>query len=130
MAVFDDRVRELLDGKNFAVVATLDANGAPHTSVVWIGREDDTVVFSSTVGRKKVRNLIRDGRVSLTVWDAANPYHTVDVVGVAQIEPDPAKDLPKRLSHKYLEQDPPLEEAGVERVIVRVIPSKVTGFSV
>ncbi|MGX5181845.1 PPOX class F420-dependent oxidoreductase [Streptomyces avermitilis] len=68
---FDDSVRTLLDGKNFAGVATLGPDGAPQNSVVWIKREGDTVLFSSTAGRQKVRNLRRDPRISLSVFDLA-----------------------------------------------------------
>jgi predicted pyridoxine 5'-phosphate oxidase superfamily flavin-nucleotide-binding protein len=42
----DEATRELLDGRNFATVATVNADGAPHTSVVWVARDGDTVVFS------------------------------------------------------------------------------------
>jgi len=53
--VFDEATRELLDGKNFATVATLNPDGGPQTSVVWILREGDTVVFSTTRARRKTR---------------------------------------------------------------------------
>ena len=43
MAIFDDSTLALLDGPNFAVVATLTAGGAPHTSTVWYLRDGDTV---------------------------------------------------------------------------------------
>jgi len=99
---FDDSVRTLLDGKNLASVATLGPDGAPRNSVVWIKREGDTVLFSSTVGRQKVRNLHRDPRSSLSVFDLANPYTSVEIRGTAEILPDDAKRLPYELSHKYL----------------------------
>ncbi|MEU4873517.1 PPOX class F420-dependent oxidoreductase [Streptomyces sp. NPDC021608] len=126
---FAEPVRALLDGKNFASVATLGPGGAPHNSVVWIKREDDTVVFSSTDGRQKVRNLRRDARVSLSVFDLANPYTSVEIRGVAEILPDPGKRLPHELSHKYLGIDPPAEKDDEVRVIIRVVPQKIVGFS-
>ncbi|MFG2962635.1 MULTISPECIES: pyridoxamine 5'-phosphate oxidase family protein [unclassified Streptomyces] len=64
--------------------------------MVWFRREGDTVLFSSTDGRQKVRNLRRDPRVSLTVFDLANPYHS------AEILPDDSRRLPYELAHKYL----------------------------
>jgi hypothetical protein len=48
---FDDTTRQLVDGRNFAVVATLNPDGSPQTSVVWVGLDDDAVVFSSTANR-------------------------------------------------------------------------------
>jgi PPOX class probable F420-dependent enzyme len=103
----DDDTRSLLDGKNFAAVATLNEDGSPHTSVVWIARDGDTVLFSTTAGRRKGRNLARDPRISLTVIDAQNPYHSVDIRGTAELIADPDKSLPRRLSHKYLDFDGP-----------------------
>ncbi|PSJ28578.1 PPOX class F420-dependent oxidoreductase [Streptosporangium nondiastaticum] len=126
---FSDETRKLLDGKNFATVATLNRDGGPQTSVVWIARDGDTVLFSTTAGRLKARNLARDPRVSLTVYDTDNPYHSVDISGTAELVEDPEKSLPRRLSQKYLGEDPPVESDEVVRLIVRIAPQKVTGFS-
>ncbi|MCX4909588.1 PPOX class F420-dependent oxidoreductase [Streptomyces sp. NBC_00878] len=126
---FDDSVRALLDGKNFASVATLGPGGAPQNSVVWFKREGDTLLFSSTDGRQKVRNLRRDPRVSLSVFDLANPYTSVEIRGTAEVLPDKDKRLPYELSHKYLGIDPPAEKDDEVRVIVRVVPERIVGFS-
>jgi PPOX class probable F420-dependent enzyme len=128
VAEFDQRTRALLDGTNFATVATLDPDGGPHTSVVWITRDADVVLFSTTAGRKKARNLARDPRISLTVFDTGNPYQTVDIQGTAELTEDPDKSLPRLLSQKYLGEDPPAEPPEVLRLIVRVTPHRVTGF--
>ena len=127
---FTDSVRALLDGKNFASVATLGPDGAPQNSVVWIKREGDTVLFSSTDGRQKVRNLRRDPRVSLSVFDLADPYTSVEIRGTAEILPYENKRLPYELSHKYLGIDPPAEKDDEVRVIIRVTPHRIVGFSV
>lgn len=130
MPILDDSVRALLDGKNFASVATLGPDGAPQNSVVWIKREGDTVLFSSLQDRQKVRNLRHDPRVSLSVFDLANPYASAEIRGTAEILPDPDKRLPHELSHKYLGVDPPGERDDQMRVIVRVVPRKIVGFKV
>ncbi|MGW8748126.1 PPOX class F420-dependent oxidoreductase [Streptomyces sp. WAC 04229] len=126
---FDEPVRALLDGKNFASVATLGPDGAPQNSVVWIKREGDTVLFSSVDGRQKVRNLRRDPRISLSVYDLANPYTSVEIRGTAEVVPDEGKRLPRDLSHKYLGIDPPAEKDEETRVIIRVVPRKIVSFS-
>ncbi|MEU3335920.1 PPOX class F420-dependent oxidoreductase [Streptomyces sp. NPDC006668] len=126
---FTAPVRALLDGRNFAGVATLAPDGSPQNSVVWIKREGDTVLFSSAEHRQKVRNLRRDPRVSLSVFDLADPYTSVEIRGTAEILPDEGKRLPYELSHKYLGIDPPAEKDDEVRVIVRVVPRKIIGFS-
>lgn len=126
---FDDTTRQLVDGTNFAVLATLNPDGSPQTSVIWIGLDGDAVVFSSRADRKKTRNVQRDPRVSLTVIDATDPYRTVEIRGKAEVFDDPERELGRRLSHKYVGEDPPAEPPEVKRVIVRVVPEKVISFS-
>jgi PPOX class probable F420-dependent enzyme len=126
--VFDEATRRLLDDKNFATVATLNPDGGPQTSVVWILREGDTVVFSATAARQKARNLARDPRISMTVFEAANPYHSVEIRGTAELTEDPGKSLPRAVSHKYLGQDPQPEPDEVTRLIIRVIPERINTF--
>ncbi|UMP05553.1 PPOX class F420-dependent oxidoreductase [Amycolatopsis sp. EV170708-02-1] len=120
-------VRALVDGKNFATVATLDADGGPQTSIVWVGLDDGDLVFSATEDRLKVRNLRRDPRASVSITDAENPYRHTQLRGTVTITPDPGKTLPKTLSHKYLGQDPPPEGDDVERVIVRLRVERIAG---
>lgn len=126
---FDESTRAILDGKNFATVATVGPGGMPHASVVWFARRDDTIRFSITTGRQKARNLARDPRISLAVYDRENPYSSVEIRGTAELSPDPTKELPRELSHKYLGTEPP--QAGVDevRLVVTITPHKVLTFS-
>lgn len=125
----DETVRRILDGKNFATVATVRPDGSPQSSVVWVKREDDTVLFSTTAGRQKTRNLTKDPRVSISIFDIENPYMSVEIRGIAELIVDEGKRLPRELSHKYLGEDPPREEPDEIRLIVRVTPQKVIRFS-
>ena len=127
---FDEETRKLLDGRNFATVATLNADGGPQTSVVWIARFGNAVLFSTTAGRRKARNLARDPRISRTVFDTENPYQSVSIRGTAELIEDWNRSLPRTLSRKYLGEDPPAESDTERRLIVRVTPQKITGFSV
>jgi PPOX class probable F420-dependent enzyme len=128
--VLDETTRKLLDGKNFATVATVNPDGGPQSSVVWILRDGDTVLFSAISTRRKVLNLTRDPRISMTVFDAADPYQSVELRGTAELTGDPGKSLPRALSQKYLGEDPPPEPDEVSRVIVRVIPERINAFGV
>ena len=125
----DEGIRTLLDDTNFASVATIGPDAGPQSSVVWIHREDNQVVFSALRHRQKVRNLERDSRVSVTVFDHNNPYHSVEIRGRAEIQPDPGNALGNRLSHKYLGEDAPDDPPGSERVLVRITPLRINKFS-
>jgi PPOX class probable F420-dependent enzyme len=127
---FDDATRRLLDGKNFATLSTIGPNGAPQSSVIWVQREGDTLLFSTTTQRQKARNLARDPRLSLSIFDIADPYEYVEIRGKAELIDDPDKTFRAGLSQRYLGEDPPPEPPELRRVIVRVMPEKVNHVSV
>ena len=78
----------------------------------------------------RVYVINRTGGNSVTVFDASNPYQSVEIRGTAELIEDPDKELPKLLSHKYLGIEPPDESPKETRLIVRVIPERVVHFSV
>ena len=97
----NDAVRKLLDEPNYAVLGTINPDGSPQTSLVWIGRDGDDVVISTAAGRRKERNIRRDPRVSLSVWDRADPERYAEIRGQAAIHPDPGRELAVELAEKY-----------------------------
>lgn len=124
MTELPELARELVDGRNFAVVATVQPDGAPQSSVVWIRRDGDDVLFSTAKGRRKTANLSADARVSVLVTDATSAYRYVEIRGRAEITDDPTAALINELAHKYTGaafEVPP----GQQRVIVRVRPEHV-----
>jgi len=118
-------VRALFDARNFASLATINPDGSPQSSVVWVLRDGDDLLFSALVDRKKARNVVRDPRVSVTIHDAGNPYTSAEVRGTAVVSADPAKELPLALSRKYLGVEPPHEPDDRTRVVIRVTPTTV-----
>jgi PPOX class probable F420-dependent enzyme len=124
---FNEATKSLIDGKTFPILATLNPDGAPQTSVLWSKREGDTLVFSTARGRRKELNLRRDGRVSLSIFDPENPYNYVEIRGTVEITEEGGRELINELSHKYLDKEYPAEDESVVRVVVRVTPTKITG---
>ena len=78
---FNEATKALFDGKNFPVIATINADGSAQTSVVWAKRDGDAVLFATVRGRLKERKDFRT--------------------------------------------EPP----EVVRVVVRVVPEKITGYA-
>ncbi len=74
-------LRQFLEAPNLATVATLDERGAPHATVVWFDLEGDRVLVNTRLGRAKERNLARDPRVAVAVFDADDPYRSVQLRG-------------------------------------------------
>ncbi|WP_433222428.1 PPOX class F420-dependent oxidoreductase [Microtetraspora malaysiensis] len=120
-----DGVRELFDGKNFATVVSLNPDGAPQASVVWVRTDGDDILFSTVKGRRKHRNFERDPRVTIVVIDPANPYRYVEVRGVAEMEDDRSGALIEELSLKYAGRSWEEPHPESERVIVHIKPQKV-----
>jgi PPOX class probable F420-dependent enzyme len=125
---FSDETLRLLDGRNYAVLATVNADGSPHTSAMWIGRDGSDLLFSTAEGRVKYRNILRDPRVSVTVLEIANPENYVELRGRASISPDPVRQMHIDLADKY-GKDPGEPVPGQVRVVVRVAVEKATGYA-
>jgi PPOX class probable F420-dependent enzyme len=101
MVRLTDKVRALFDGTNFAVLSTLEPDGSPHSTVVWVKRDGDDILFALPKSRRKTANLNRDSRAAVVIFDAASPYESVQVQGTASLEDDPNGALIDELSHKY-----------------------------
>ncbi|MEW9554455.1 PPOX class F420-dependent oxidoreductase [Nonomuraea sp. NPDC050783] len=124
MAELPLEARKLLDAPNHAVVTSLNADGSPQSSVVWVRTDGDDVLFSTVKGRVKPRNFARDPRTSLLVIDPDEPDRYVEVRGMVTITPDPEGALIKELAQKY--QGTSWEDKpGTERLIVRIRPERV-----
>src|ERR1700678_3433050 len=130
MAVsLSEPVRRLADGRNYAALATVNPDGSPQTSVVWVGRDGDDLLFSTVEGRVKHRNMVRDPRVSVTVIDATDPENYVELRGIASMTPDAGRRFDTGLSWKYDGKDPGEDRPGAVRVVVRVEVLKSAGYA-
>lgn len=95
-------IRTLLDGANFAHLATLMADGSPQSVPVWVGREDDRVLICTGESSLKARNTQRDPRVALSVIDFRDPYQEAQLRGrVVERRPDRDLKYMDPISHKY-----------------------------
>jgi PPOX class probable F420-dependent enzyme len=119
----------LIDGRNYAVLATVNADGSPQTSVMWVGRDGNDLLFSTVEGRRKHRNMVRDPRVSVTVIDSADPESYVELRGTASMTPDTGRQFDTQLSWKYDGRDPGEDRPGAVRVVVRVEVLKAAGYA-
>jgi PPOX class probable F420-dependent enzyme len=124
-----DATRRLLDGRNFSVLATVNPDGSPQSSVMWLGRDGDDVLFSTVAGRRKHRNMLRDPRISVAVWDAEDPYSYVELRGRVTITEDIGRRVDTKLSWKYDGKDPDADAPGAVRVVVRLVVDKATGYA-
>ncbi|MYV38833.1 TIGR03618 family F420-dependent PPOX class oxidoreductase [Streptomyces sp. SID1328] len=130
-AALSDRLKSLLDTPVFIVLGTLQPDGSPQMSPVWVKRDGDDVLISTTVGRRKEKNLRRDPRVTVVVMDPENPYEYAEIRGTAELTTEGGQALIDELSLKYTGKKyaefNPASANDAERVVVRITPRKVVG---
>ncbi|GIM93467.1 PPOX class F420-dependent enzyme [Paractinoplanes toevensis] len=113
-----------MDGNTFAVLSTINADGSPQSTVVWVRRDGDDVLFSTIRGRVKTRNMERDHRVSLCAYDPADPYVYFTVEGTVALVEEGGDALIDELSRKY-DGKPWIPTPGAVRVVGRLTPTRV-----
>jgi PPOX class probable F420-dependent enzyme len=103
MAELPDSVRALLGRANFAHVATVLPNGAPHSVPVWIALEGDRIAFFTQERSRKARNLAADPRIAISIVDHEDPYEMAQIRGrvVETVGGEEALAIMDRMSLRY-----------------------------
>ncbi|HWS80138.1 MAG TPA: TIGR03618 family F420-dependent PPOX class oxidoreductase [Rubrobacter sp.] len=116
-------VLELARGQNFAALTTLLPGGHPQTQVMWVDANERHLLINTELHRQKFRNVERDPRVTVTIWDVEDPYRFVEVRGevVEKIKGQEAREHIDELSHKYRGK-PYQTQIQSERVVLRIVP--------
>ncbi|AZM54006.1 PPOX class F420-dependent oxidoreductase [Streptomyces sp. WAC 01529] len=130
-AALSDQLKALLDAPSFITVATIQPDGSPQLSPVWVKRDGDDVLFSTTIGRRKEKNLRRDPRVTVLLQPFDAPYTYAEIRGTAQLTTEGGQELIDELSLKYTGKKyaefNPASKDDAPRVVVRVSARKVVG---
>ena len=116
-------VLELARGQNFAAITTLLPSGHPQTQVMWVDADGRHLLINTEVHRQKFRNVERDPRVTLMIWDKEDPYRFVEVRGqvVEKVRGPEARQHIDKLSQKYRGR-PHQTLIRSERVVLRIAP--------
>lgn len=133
MTQLSDEVREAITAGRLGHLVTIDPDGGPQASVVWIGLDGDEIVVGHLMGGRKVTNIARDPRVALTVEaDGENPVGMANyllVHGRARLDEGGAPELLQRLAEVYVGPGvrfPPMDEPPPGHVI-RITPTRIGG---
>ncbi|MEU1800107.1 PPOX class F420-dependent oxidoreductase [Streptomyces sp. NPDC019937] len=126
-----DDLKRVLDTRVFVIIGTTQPDGSPQLSPVWVKRDGDELLFSTTMGRRKQKNIERDPRVTVLVQPADSPYTYAEIRGTASYTTEGGQDLIDELSlkyagKKYAEFNPAADQDS-ERIVVRIAPRKVVG---
>jgi PPOX class probable F420-dependent enzyme len=118
---------DLLKKPAFANLATLNADGSPQVTPVWVDFDGKHVLVNTARGRVKTRNLAREPRVALSIADPENPYRYLGIQGrVVEMTEAGGDTHIDAMAKKYLGKDSyPYRAPGEVRVIVKIAPEKV-----
>jgi PPOX class probable F420-dependent enzyme len=127
MASIPEGYKDILQKKAFANLATVNTDGTPQVTPVWVDFDGTHVRFNTAKGRLKDKNLRRNPVVALSILDPDNPYRYMQVRGrVTDITESGADAHIDSLAKKYLGQDKyPYRKPGEVRVIYKIAPERV-----
>ncbi len=119
-----EKAKKLIEGKNFANIATLMRDGSPQVTTTWADYDGDTILINTAEGRVKARNVRRDPRVAVSIFSMNDPYDSLFIRGkVVEVRKEGAEAHIDKLARKYIGAD--YRQHG-DRIILRIKPLHVT----
>ncbi|MGI8571126.1 MAG: PPOX class F420-dependent oxidoreductase [Solirubrobacteraceae bacterium] len=133
MSVLTPSARAVIESDHLAHLVTLNPDGTPHVTIAWLGLDGDEIVIASLRWFRKLRNIQRDPRVSVSMEGLA--LHRIGlreylvVYGTARIEEGGAADLLRRLARVYIGPDTtfPPDQDPPPGWITRITPKRLGG---
>jgi PPOX class probable F420-dependent enzyme len=133
MTVLTDAVRTALSAGHLAHLVTLEPDGQPQLSIVWVGLRDDEIVSGHLGVRRKLENVRRDPRVALSMetggMDPSGLAHYLVIHGRARVTEGGAPELLQELATVYLGEGvrfPPMEDPP-PGLVLHITPERVSG---
>ena len=123
-------VKQALQGKQFWSLATVNPDGSPQNTIVWVQEKDGKILVNTALGRKKPRNLDQNPNVALAWFNPENPYNAISVQGkvVDRYEGEQAEADIDSAAQKYLGEDTyPWRKEGEQRVSYVIEPTHISG---
>jgi len=128
-----DSLRALIEAGTPAHLVTLDPDGSPQVTLVWIGLEGDELVAGHLPRNRKVQNIERDPRVAVSLQASTkSPMDLTEyavLYGQARIVPGGAPELLQRLAEAYLGPGvkfPPMDNPP-PGFVTRIQVERITG---
>lgn len=122
--VIPEKYQDLFDKKAFAHLATLNSDGTPQVTPVWVDYDGTHIMVNSARGRRKDKNMERNRSVALSIQDPENPYRYLEVRGrVEEITEAGADQHIDKMAKKYMGVDKyPYRQPAEIRVIYKIRP--------
>ena len=126
----DNKTIQMASGPNYATLTTLFKNGVPQTHVMWVDTDGENILINTEIHRFIYKNILKDPRVTVTIWKHDNPFKFVEVRGevIAEITGQEARDNIDKLSQKYWEKPYPFPIQS-ERIVLVIKSNKEVMFN-
>ena len=109
MAPLPDSAKHVVESAALAHLVTLNGDGSPQLSCVWVGMDGEEIVCAHLPRHRKVKNIERDSRVALSIeadgLNAIGLKEYLVVYGSARVTEGGAPELLGRLARTYLGPD-------------------------
>jgi PPOX class probable F420-dependent enzyme len=130
-AKISEGVRKLLEAPNVANLVTLMPDGSPQVTPVWVDFDGTHILVNTAEARQKTRNVRRDPRVAISVFNHESPYSYATFRGrVVEITHEGADQHIDRMAKKYLGRDTyPFRQPGERRIILKIKPEHVSSMA-
>ncbi|HEX8629126.1 MAG TPA: PPOX class F420-dependent oxidoreductase [Catenuloplanes sp.] len=128
-----ESARAVIESGRLAHLVTINKDGSPQVTIVWVGLADDEIVIGKLGVDQKVRNIRRDARVALSIEAEGDQYgmqNYLVVEGTARIEEGGAPALLRQLAQRYVgpgTEFPPMPNPP-EGYVIRIQPTRVRGM--
>jgi PPOX class probable F420-dependent enzyme len=121
--------RSILEQKTVGVLSTIGPDGRPQSTAIWFLLDGDVIRTSLLETRQKVKNLQRDGRCTLFVFEEGSTYKSIEVRGDATLQPDQDRQFTHQVIRHY-GQDPATfpDDLTVARYVLTLTPKRVVAF--
>ena len=128
MSSANEKFLAILQGPYTGVLTTLFADGSPQSTPLWFLLDGDDILFSTTAGKQKLRNIARDSRATFAVYNPTNDMSYVEVRGTIVVTEDLTAYTRDRIVQKHGYADGSAFDApGTQRFTLRLTPTKITG---
>lgn len=124
----DEGYQDLLLNKHIASVATINPDGSPQVTPMWIdyNKEKNLILVNTAKGRIKARNLFEGAKIAINVIDKANPYRYIAIQGIViEVTENNAQEHINMLSNRYMGRPIYFLQEGEVRLLIKIKPKYV-----
>jgi PPOX class probable F420-dependent enzyme len=133
MVEMPETARAVIESGRLAHLVTVNPDGGPHVTLVWVGLDGDEIVVGKLMPDQKIRNIGRDSRVSLSIEAEGDQYgmqNYLVVEGTARVTEGGGAALLHDLAQRYIApgaQFPPMPDPP-DGFVIRIAPTRVRGM--